>query len=121
MERVEEIVTLEKTLPSRIINFDQTSVLLQNTYGKTLSPVGVKQVHVVQPVGEKERFTVGLAVTGDGQKFLAAVVFKGGVKTGQLSRTILAKLLVSDNVNVFSTRTAWWNSRIDQDWIEQSF
>ncbi|GAU89463.1 hypothetical protein RvY_02012 [Ramazzottius varieornatus] len=113
MERVEEIVTLEKTHPSRIINFDQTSVLLQNTYGKTLSPVGIKQVHVAQPPGEKERFTVGLAVTGDGQKFLAAIVSKGGVKT--------AKLVIPDNVNVFSTRTDWWNSKIDQDWIELSF
>ncbi|GAU92359.1 hypothetical protein RvY_04450 [Ramazzottius varieornatus] len=107
MERVKEIVTLEKTHPSRIITFDQTSLLLQNTYGKTLSPVGVKQVHVVQPPGEKERFTVGLAVTGDGQKFPAAIVFKGGVKTGELSRNILAKLVIPDNVNVFSTRTAW--------------
>ncbi|GAV03713.1 hypothetical protein RvY_14102 [Ramazzottius varieornatus] len=121
MERVEEIVTLEKTHPSRIINFDQTSVLLQNTYGKTSLLVGVKQVHVVQPPSEKERFTVGLAVTGDGQKFPAAIVFAGGVKTCQLSRNILAKLVIPDNFNVFSIRTAWWNSKIDQDWIEQSF
>ncbi|GAV02835.1 hypothetical protein RvY_13351 [Ramazzottius varieornatus] len=121
MERVEEIVGVNNTHPSRIINFDQTSVLLQNTYGKTLSPIGVKQVHVIQPPGEKERFTVGLAVTGDGQKFPAAIVFKGGVKTGQLSANILGKLKIPDNVRVFSTRTAWWNSRIDHEWIKQSF
>ena len=51
MERIEEIVALENTHPSTIINFDQTSVLLQNTYGKTLSPIGEKQVTVVQPPG----------------------------------------------------------------------
>ncbi|GAU90708.1 hypothetical protein RvY_03087 [Ramazzottius varieornatus] len=109
MERVEAIVTLEKTHPGRIINFDQTSVLLQNTYGKTSSPVGVKQVHVVQPPGEKERFTVGLAVTGDGQKFPAVIVFTGGVKTGQLSRNILAKLVIPGNVNEgYMGITAHW-------------
>ncbi|GAU95437.1 hypothetical protein RvY_07055 [Ramazzottius varieornatus] len=49
MERIEEIVTLENTYVSRSINFDQTSVLLQNT-GKTLSLIGGKQV-IVSVIG----------------------------------------------------------------------
>ncbi|GAU95800.1 hypothetical protein RvY_07355 [Ramazzottius varieornatus] len=71
--------------------------------------------------GEKERFTVGLAVTGDGRKFPAAILFKGEAKTGKLSGRIVNKLVTPDNVIVYSTRTAWWNSRLDLEWIDDFF
>ncbi|GAU91138.1 hypothetical protein RvY_03453 [Ramazzottius varieornatus] len=60
-------------------------------------------------------------VTGDGQKFPAAIVVKGGAKTGKLSGRIVNKLGIPDNVIVYSTRTAWWNSRLYLEWIDDLF
>ncbi|GAU99273.1 hypothetical protein RvY_10299 [Ramazzottius varieornatus] len=118
---VEEIVTLNNTPPSRLINFDETSVKLQNTHKKTLSPKGVKEVYVIDPNGPKENFTVGLAIAADGYKFPAVVTFKGNKKTRKLSQSIPEKLDIPQNVVVFSTTSGWWQSCLDIQWIESTF
>ncbi|GAU89074.1 hypothetical protein RvY_01669 [Ramazzottius varieornatus] len=76
LHMVEEIAPLNDIPPCRLINFDETSVKLQNSYKKTLSPKGVKEVTVIDPNASKKHFTVGLATAADGYKFPAVVVFK---------------------------------------------
>ena len=48
----------------------------------------MKEVRVVNPPGEKEHFTVALAITASGKKLPAIVVFRGAKKTGKLSKNI---------------------------------
>ncbi|GAV00092.1 hypothetical protein RvY_10990-2 [Ramazzottius varieornatus] len=76
-DMVEEIVTLNNTPPSRMINFDETSGKLQNSHKKTLSPKGVKDVTVIDPNAPQENFTVGLAISADGYKFSGRGDFQG--------------------------------------------
>ena len=101
-----------------IFNMDQTSVKLQNTYKKTLSPIGAKQVTVIQPPAEKECMTVALMIGADGSKFPAAILFKGALKTGVLSPKILQKLVIPDNVRVYSNAKGWWNAVFDRKWLK---
>ena len=121
LDRVEEIVGIEKIPPRLIFNMDQTSVKLQNVYKKTLSPIGAKQVTVIQPPAGLECLTVALLIGADGHKFPATIMFKGNKKTGQLSQKILDKLVVPDNVRLYSTGSGWWNAVFDVKWLRGSF
>ncbi|GAV07303.1 hypothetical protein RvY_17156 [Ramazzottius varieornatus] len=100
---------------------DQTSVKLQNTYKKTLSPVGVKQVRVIQPPGDPDCLTVTLTVCADGTKFSATIIFKGNKETGRVSPRILNKLVVPENIKVYSNASGWWNSDFDRFWLAETF
>ena len=75
----------------------------------------------MHPPGEKEGFTVGLAVSADGRKYPALIVFKGNQKTGVLSNKIMQKLNAPDNVQIKSTKSAWWNEELDLQWIDLCF
>ncbi|GAU94380.1 hypothetical protein RvY_06162 [Ramazzottius varieornatus] len=103
------------------MNMDQTSVRLQKTYKKTLSPKGAKEVRVVQPPGDPESLTVCLMICADGIKLPPSIVFKGNKKTGKLSPRILNKLVMPENVRIFGTHSGWWNSAFDQFWISETF
>ena len=96
---------------------DQTSVKLQNTYKKTLSPIGAKQVSVIQPPAMIECLTVTLMVGADGCKFPATILFKGAKKTGVLSEKIMQKLVIPENVRVYSTARGWWTTLFDRKWL----
>ncbi|GAV06899.1 hypothetical protein RvY_16810 [Ramazzottius varieornatus] len=100
---------------------DQTFVRLQNTYKKTLSPKGAKEVRAVQPPEDPECHTVCLTICADDSEFPAFIVFEGNKKTGKLSPKILNKLVMPENVRIFSTRPGWWNSAFDQFWISETF
>ncbi|GAV07150.1 hypothetical protein RvY_17025 [Ramazzottius varieornatus] len=100
---------------------DQTSVKLQNTYEKTLSPVGVKQVRVIQPPGDPDCLTVTLTVCADGTKSPATIIFNGNKKTGRLSPRILNKLVVPGNIKVYSNASGWWKADFDRFWLAETF
>ncbi|GAU91041.1 hypothetical protein RvY_03371 [Ramazzottius varieornatus] len=100
---------------------DQTSVRLQNVYKKTLSPKGAKEVRVVQPPGDPESITVCHTISADGTKVPASIVFKSNARTGKLSSRILKKLVVPENVRIYSTNSRWWNASFDFHWIKETF
>ena len=102
---------------SLIFNMDQTSVKLQNTYKKTLSPIGAKQVTVIPPPAMIECLTVTLMIGADGSKFPATILFKGAKKTGVLSDKIMQKLVIPKNVRVYSTARGWWTAVFDRKWL----
>ena len=104
-----------------IFNMDQTSVKLQNTYKKNISPIGAKQVTVIQPPAEKECLTVALMVGAGGYKFPATILFKGAKETGVLSPKIRQKLVIPDNVRVYSTARGWWTALFDEGWLGDYF
>ncbi|GAU94977.1 hypothetical protein RvY_06671 [Ramazzottius varieornatus] len=110
LHRIFEAVFINNSHPYLIRNMDQTSVRLQNTYKKTLSPKGAKEVRVVQPPGDPEYLTVCLTISANGWKFPASVVFKGNKKTGKLSPRILNKFEIREN-----------NSAFDRFWIKETF
>ncbi|GAU99377.1 hypothetical protein RvY_10393 [Ramazzottius varieornatus] len=121
LHRIFKAVFINNPHPYLIMNMDQTSVRLQNTYKKTLSPKGAKEVRVVQPPGDPECLTVCLTISANGWKFPASVVFKGNKKTGKQSPRILNKLEIPENVRIFSTHSGWWNSAFDRFWIKETF
>ncbi|OQV13590.1 hypothetical protein BV898_12227 [Hypsibius exemplaris] len=102
-------------------NADQTNVRLVCPYNRNISPIGVKQVKVIQPPGEKEGFTINLTVAADGTKYPVVIVFKGAAKTGKLSEKISKTLVFPPNIFVTSSRSAWWNQEIDEEYIKQNF
>ena len=82
----------------------------------------VLQVITTQPPGEKNTFTVSLAARADGTKLPAVIIFKASnVKIGVLSPGIMKKLDIADNVMVWSSRSGWWNERLDHMWIDHTF
>ncbi|GAV03158.1 hypothetical protein RvY_13626 [Ramazzottius varieornatus] len=92
----------------------------QNTYKRTLSPTGAKEVRVVQPSGDPECLTVCFKICADGSKLPASIVFKGS-KNGKQSPRILNKLVIPENVSISSTYSGWWNSASDQFLISETF
>ncbi|GAV09417.1 hypothetical protein RvY_18964 [Ramazzottius varieornatus] len=64
---------------------------------------------------------VCLTICADDSKFLASIVFKGNKKTGKLSPRFLNKLVIPENVRIFSIHSGWWNSAFDQFWISETF
>ncbi|GAU91381.1 hypothetical protein RvY_03644 [Ramazzottius varieornatus] len=121
LHRIFEAVFINNPHPYLIMNMDQTSVRLQNTYKKSLSPKGAKEVRVVQLPGDPECLTVCFTISANGWEFPASVVFKGNKKTGKLSPRILNKLEIPENVRIFSTHSGWWNSAFDRFWIKKTF
>jgi hypothetical protein len=90
------------------------------THSTTDIPISHK-VNAIQPPGDKEGFTVTLTIQADGYKYPALIVFKGAQKTGKLSENIMKKLVLPDNVEVTSQRSAWWCKELDEEWIEGNF
>ncbi|XP_055334985.1 tigger transposable element-derived protein 6-like [Paramacrobiotus metropolitanus] len=75
--RLHNSIVLDETPADRVFNFDQTMIRLVAPKPKTLSPIGVKEVTVKQPPGEKEGITVSLTIRADGGKYPAVVVLGG--------------------------------------------
>ena len=73
---------------------------------KTVDVKGAKEVVVINPAGEKDSFTVTLALAANGDKCPAVVVFKGYCKNGEISEKTLNGLVVPDNVVVKSSGPA---------------
>lgn len=71
-----QIMTIEKIPLADVHNFDQTNVRLVDPQKKTIYPISVKEVAVIQPRGEKEGFTINLMIRADGTKVPATIVFK---------------------------------------------
>ncbi|GAU90753.1 hypothetical protein RvY_03127 [Ramazzottius varieornatus] len=104
LHRIFEAVSVNQPHPYYIMSMDKTSVRLQNTYKMMLSPKGAKEVQVVQPLGNPECLTKCFTVFTDGTKFPASIVFKGDKETGKSPR-ILNKLMMPENVRIFSTHS----------------
>jgi hypothetical protein len=63
---------------SCICNFDETKISFSQDCNFTLSPIGVKDVVVIQGAFQSsQRFTVMIGVGGDGHKFPPYIIFKG--------------------------------------------
>ena len=116
-----EAVIVEKIPRNRFMNFDQTSCPLVSSGGKTIDFMGAKEVIVVDPPGDKECFTISLAVKADGEKLPAIIVFKGNCKNGELSERTLKGLVIPANIRVKSSGKAWWNEKLNLDWISETF
>ncbi|OQV17686.1 hypothetical protein BV898_08144 [Hypsibius exemplaris] len=108
-EELQEKVVLSQTPLRNIINQDQTCMRMVSPYGLTLDKIGTKEVLTVQPGGEKNTFTVSLAIRADGSKLPAVIIFKAtNKKTGRLSESIMGKLKIPNNCIVWSSLSGWW-------------
>ena len=54
-------------------------------------------------------------------KFPATILFEGANKTGVLSPKIMQKLVIPDNVRVYSTTGGWWTALFDEGWFGDYF
>ena len=93
-------------------SYFKTSQLSQRAYAKLAG---------VQPPAMKEYLTVTSIIGADGYKFPATILFKEAKKTGVLSPAIMKKLVIPNNVLVYSTASGWWSIVLDKKWLGDYF
>ena len=95
---------------SQIGNADQTPLTFDIPFVRTIDSVGEKSVNLKTTGNEKNRFTVMLAITGDGNKLPPYVVFK--------RKTFPKKVKFPKGIYVRVHVKGWFDDDITKDWIK---
>jgi len=93
-------------------NMDETPLLFDMPYTRTIAPKGSKKVAIRTAGGEKKRLTVVLTIFADGSKAKPLVIFRG---------KRLGKVKVPDGVAVLMHPKAWNSDEGMQTWLKSCF
>ena len=95
---------------SQIGNADQTPLTFDIPYTQTVDFKGEKTVTIKTTGNEKNRFTIMLAITGDGKKLPPYVVFK--------RKTFPKKETFPKQIEVRVHEKGWFDEAITKDWVK---
>ncbi len=84
LEDIKQLIDGDQVALERIINMDQTPAQVVMPEKWTNDVVGTKDIIVNNPPGEKDHYTITLAVRPTGEKLPAVIVFRGAAATGVL-------------------------------------
>ena len=90
-------------------NADQTPLTFDLPSEMTVAKTGSKSVNMITTGNEKNRFTVMLACTADGQKLMPYVIFK---------RKTMPKDIFPPGIIVRVQEKGWMNDSLMKDWVK---
>lgn len=96
---------------SQIGNADQTPVYFEMPECSTITEKGAKSVSILTGGNEKQRCTVMLSVTADGNKLPPFIIFK--------RKTLQKKIIFPSNVIVRAQPKGWMDNGLVEEWLQE--
>ena len=118
---LKEIINIRKqyNIPiQNIVNMEETALMYNMPFNKTIHKVGAKTVMISTQKQDKARISCILSINATSKTLMPYIIFKGAEKGKIYKNLIKTDEVISKNCIISTNNNAWSTNKIVKDWID---